>query len=105
MSFPGDGSADVLPVGDAGYSKDWSQFDLDSNIALIANPNYLTSYMVGNAMKHGAIGVIFYRQDRGGRYNGAISGTPKVPVLRIRRVHGDSLMSEFEAGCSRVSWS
>lgn len=105
LSFHGEGSAEVLPVGDAGYSTDWSQFDLDGKIALIANPNYLTSYMVGNAMKHGAIGVIFYRPDRGGRYKGAITGTPKVPVIGISTEQGERLMAEIEAGNNLVSWS
>ena len=105
LSFHGEGSAEVVPVGDAGYSTDWSQFELDGKIALIANPNYLTSYMVGNAMKNGASGVIFYRPGRGGRYKGAITGTPKVPVIGISTEQGEALMAEIEAGNNIVSWS
>lgn len=105
LSFHGEGSAEVLPVGEAGYDTDWSQFDLEGKIALIANPNYLTSYMVGNAMKEGAIGVIFYRPTRAGRYKGTITGTPKIPVIGISTEQGEALMAEIEAGNNRVSWS
>ncbi|WP_105201274.1 MULTISPECIES: S8 family serine peptidase [unclassified Pseudoalteromonas] len=105
LSFHGEGSAEVVPVGDAGYSTDWSQFDLEGKIALIANPNYLTSYMVGNAMKHGAMGVIFYRPGRDGRYKGSITGTPKVPVIGISTAEGEQLAAEIAAGRNTVSWS
>jgi len=105
LSFHGEGSAEVLPVGDAGYSTDWSQFDLDGKIALIANPNYLTNYMVGNAMKHGATGVIFYRPGREGRYKGNVTGTPKVPVIGISSEEGEALMAEIEAGNNIITWS
>ncbi|MEO2267540.1 S8 family serine peptidase [Pseudoalteromonas sp. YIC-656] len=105
LSFHGEGSAEVLPVGDAGYNTDWSQFDLEGKIALIANPNYITSYMVGNAMKHGAIGVIFYRPGRDGRYKGSITGTPKVPVIGISSAEGELLAAEIAAGRNTVSWS
>ncbi|MCG9708325.1 MULTISPECIES: S8 family serine peptidase [unclassified Pseudoalteromonas] len=105
LSFHGEGSAEVVPVGDAGYSTDWSQFQLEGKIALITNPYYLTSYMVGNAMKNGAIGVIFYRPSRAGRYKGTITGTPKIPVIGISSEQGETLMTEIEAGNNMVSWS
>ncbi|WP_226662493.1 S8 family serine peptidase [Microbulbifer aggregans] len=105
LSFHGEGSAEVVPVGDAGYSTDWEQFDLEGKVALISNPYYLTSYMVGNAMKHGAIGVIAYRPGTDGRYKGTISGTPKVPVVALSAEQGARLHAEVEAGNNLVSWS
>ena len=105
LSFHGDGSAEVVPVGDAGYNTDWSQFDLDGKVALISNPYYLTSYMVGNAMQQGAIGVIAYRPGTHGRYKGTISGTPKVPVVALSAEQGARLHAEVEAGNNVVSWS
>ncbi|MFV8784047.1 S8 family serine peptidase [Microbulbifer sp. SA54] len=105
LSFHGEGSAEMVAVGDAGYSTDWTQFDLDGKIALIANPYYLTSYMVGNAMKHGAIGVIAYRPGTSGRYKGIINGTPKIPVVALSGEQGARVAAEVEAGNNRVSWS
>ncbi|WP_193163095.1 S8 family serine peptidase [Microbulbifer hainanensis] len=105
LGFHGEGSAELVPVGDAGYSTDWSQFDLDGKVALIANPYYLTSYMIGNAMNHGAIGVIGYRPGTHGRYKGTISGTPKIPVVAVSAEQGALIQAEVEAGNNRVSWS
>ncbi|WP_078082953.1 S8 family serine peptidase [Microbulbifer mangrovi] len=105
LSFHGEGSAEMVAVGDAGYSTDWEQFDLEGKIALISNPYYLTSYMVGNAMKHGAIGVIAYRPGTSGRYKGVITGTPKVPVIAVSGEQGERIAAEVEAGNNVVSWS
>ncbi|MFB2642838.1 S8 family serine peptidase [Shewanella bicestrii] len=105
LSFDGKGSAEVVPVGDAGYSTDWTQFDLTGRIALIGNPNYLTSYMVANALKYGAIGVIFYRPGQHGRYKGTISGTPRIPAVGISSEQGEALLAQIEAGNNIVSWS
>jgi len=105
LSFHGEGSAEMVAVGDAGYNTDWEQFDLEGKIALISNPYYLTSYMVGNAMKHGAIGVIAYRPGTSGRYKGTISGTPKVPVVALSGEQGERVAAEVEAGNNVVSWS
>ena len=105
LSFHGEGNAEMVAVGDAGYSTDWEQFELEGKIALISNPYYLTSYMVGNAMKHGAIGVIAYRPGTSGRYKGLISGTPKVPVIAVSGEQGARIAAEVEAGNNRVSWS
>ncbi|WP_105255718.1 S8 family serine peptidase [Pseudoalteromonas sp. T1lg75] len=105
LAFHGEGNAEVLAVGDGGYSTDWSQFDLEGKIALIANPYYLTSYMVGNAMRHGAVGVIHYRPGNPGRYKGNIGGTPRVPVINISSEQGELLAAEVAAGNNTVSWS
>ncbi|WP_295801660.1 S8 family serine peptidase [uncultured Microbulbifer sp.] len=105
LSFHGEGSAEIVPVGDAGYSTDWSQFDLEGKVALISNPYYLTSYMVGNAMQQGAIGVIAYRPGTHGRYKGLISGTPRIPVVALSADQGARLHAEVEAGNNLVSWS
>lgn len=105
LSFHGEGSAEIVSVGDAGYSTDWSQFDLDGKIALISNPYYLTGYMVGNAMKHGAIGVIGYRPGTNGRYKTIISGTPKIPVVMLSAEQGARLHAEVDTGNNRISWS
>ena len=105
LGFHGEGSAEIVPVGDAGYSTDWSQFDLEGKIALISNPYYLTSYMVGNAMSAGAVGVIGYRPGSHGRYKGTISGTPKIPVVALSAEQGARLHAEVEAGNNKVSWS
>ncbi|WP_160154069.1 S8 family serine peptidase [Microbulbifer sp. ALW1] len=105
LGFHGEGSAEIVPVGDAGYSTDWSQFDLEGKIALISNPYYLTSYMVGNAMSAGAIGVIAYRPNTNGRFKGTISGTPKIPAVALSAEQGARLHAEVEAGNNKVSWS
>ena len=73
--------------------------------ALIGNPNYLTSYMVANALKYGAIGVIFYRPGQHGRYKGTISGTPRIPAVGISSEQGEALLAQIEAGNNIVSWS
>ncbi|MFV0594301.1 S8 family serine peptidase [Shewanella sp.] len=105
LSFNGEGSAEVVPVGDAGYATDWTQFDLTGRIALIGHPNYLTSYMVANAMKYGAIGVIFYRPGQQGRYKGTISGTPRIPAVGISSEQGEELLAQIQAGNNVVRWS
>ena len=105
LSFHGEGSAEMVAVGDAGYATDWEQFDLEGKIALISNPYYLTSYMVGNAMKHGAAGVIFYRPGSSGRYKGIINGTPKVPVIGVSSEQGERIAAQIEAGNNLVNWS
>ncbi|WP_105199643.1 MULTISPECIES: S8 family serine peptidase [unclassified Pseudoalteromonas] len=105
LSFHGEGSAEVVAVGEGDYSTDWSQFDLEGKIALISHPYYVTSYMVRNAMNAGAIGVIHYRGGSHGRYKGNISGTPRVPVINISAEQGELLAAEVEAGNNRISWS
>lgn len=105
LSFHGAGSAEVVAVGDANYGTDWSQFDLAGKIALIGNPNFLTSYMVANAMNNGAIGVIFYRPGKQGRSKGTIFGTPRIPVIGISSEQGELLLDEIESGNNVVSWS
>ncbi|MFB2649785.1 S8 family serine peptidase [Shewanella mangrovisoli] len=105
MSFNGQGSAEVVFVGDGGYSTDWTQFDLKGRIALIGNPYYLTSTMVNNALKNGAIGVIFYRPGLKGRYKGTIGGTPRIPAVGISSEQGEALLAQVEAGNNLVSWS
>ncbi|MCH1931365.1 S8 family serine peptidase [Shewanella sp. A25] len=104
MSFNGEGSAEVVFVGDGGYSVDWSKFDLKGRIALIGNPYYVTSTMVNNAVKYGAVGVLFYRPGLMGRYKGTIAGTPRIPAVGLTSEQGEALLAEVQAGNNIVSW-
>ncbi|TKB43807.1 S8 family serine peptidase [Thalassotalea mangrovi] len=105
LTFHGEGSAQVVNVGDAGYATDWSQFELEGKIALIAHPYYVTSYMVQNVMNQGAIGVLFYRPGTSGRYKTSIHGTPKIPVVGLSAEEGELLAAEIIAGNDTIRWS
>lgn len=105
LAFNGEGEAQVVAVGDASYSTDWSQFDLQGKVALIANPYYLTSYMMSNVMQRGAVGVIFYRPGMPGRYKTAITGTAKIPVVAVSAAQGEQLADLVASGKDTVSWS
>ncbi|QYJ80217.1 S8 family serine peptidase [Shewanella acanthi] len=104
MSFNGEGSAEVVFVGDGGYSTKWADYDLQGRIALIGNPYYFTSTMVNSALKNGAIGVIFYRPGMNGRYKGTIGGTPRIPAVAVSSEQGEALLAEVQAGNNVVSW-
>ncbi|MGP8307704.1 S8 family serine peptidase [Vibrio sp. YIC-376] len=105
VGFDGEGSAEVVPVGDAAYNTDWSQFDLAGKIALIQNPYYATNYMVKNAMNQGAIGVLFYRPGTHGRYKTAFTGIPTKPVVGLSAEEGEMLFAEIQSGRNKISWS
>ncbi|QYJ75944.1 S8 family serine peptidase [Shewanella sp. FJAT-52076] len=105
LAFNGEGEAQVVNVGDAGYGTDWSQFDLQGKIALIANPYYLTSYMISNVAQKGAAGVIFYRPGAAGRYKTGITGTAKIPVVALSSEQGQVLADMVAEGKDTVRWS
>ena len=104
VGFDGEGSAEVVPVGDAGYNTDWSQFDLDGKIALVQNPYYITNYMVSNALKNGAIAVLFYRPGAHGRYKTLLTGIPRSPVMGLSTEQGEALFELISQGDNVVSW-
>ncbi|WP_372379251.1 S8 family serine peptidase [Vibrio natriegens] len=105
VGFDGEGSAEVVPVGEGGYSTDWSQFDLAGKIALIQNPYNVTSYMVKGALEQGAIGVLFYRPGTNGRYKTAFTGIPTKPIVGLSAEEGEMLFAEIQSGRNKVSWS
>ncbi|WP_417877947.1 S8 family serine peptidase [Vibrio sp.] len=105
VGFDGKGTAEVVPVGEGGYSTDWNQFDLAGKIALFQNPYYITSYMVKSALDRGAIGVLFYRPGTNGRYKTAITGIPTKPVVGLSAEEGEVLFAEIQQGRNKVSWS
>ncbi|MCG9696906.1 S8 family serine peptidase [Shewanella sp. Isolate11] len=104
IGFDGEGSAEVVPVGDASYSTDWSQFDLAGKIALVQNPFYIVNYMVNNAIKQGAIGVLYYRPGAHGRYKTSLTGIPRLPVMGLSSEQGEVLFEQINQGNNIVSW-
>lgn len=106
LSFNGKGSAEVVPVGDGGYSTDWSQFDVEGKIALVDADYYITTTQVAKAIDAGAIGVIGSVININGRYKPNLSGIPKIPVVSITQEEVAKLYAELEEkGRLEVSWS
>lgn len=105
-TFNGEGSTEVVAVGDGGYSTDWSQFDVAGKIALVDADYYITSVQVTKAIDAGAIGIIGSVVNRTGRYKATISGNPAIPVVTITQEEMAKLYEEIDAnGSLQVSWS
>ncbi|MBR9876218.1 MAG: S8 family serine peptidase [Vibrionaceae bacterium] len=105
VGFDGEGTAEVVPVGEGDYSTVWSEFDLEGKIALFQHPYYMTSYMVKGALDQGAIGVLFYRPGTHGRYKTAFYGIPNKPVVGLSAEEGEMLFAEIQEGRNKISWS
>ncbi|MEJ2273601.1 MAG: S8 family serine peptidase [Woeseiaceae bacterium] len=105
LAFHGEGSAEVVAVGDGNYGTDWDSFGLEGKVALLSNPYYVSSTMVGEIAERGAVGVIAYRPNTNGRFRPTVSGTPKIPVIVTTAEHGEVLQAELDQGVATVSWA
>ncbi len=106
LSFNGEGSAEVVPVGDGGYSTDWNEFDVAGKIALVNADYYVTSIQVKSALEHGAIGVIGSVINSSGRYKPNVAGRYDMPVAMISQQEMTKLTQELEANEDfKISWS
>lgn len=105
-SFNGQGSAEVVAVGDGGYSTDWSQFDVAGKIALVDADFYITGTQIKNAQEHGAVGVIGSVNNRTGRYKPNISGRYDIPVAAIAQSEMEKIYAELEQNPElTINWS